>query len=79
MEQHFSEHFPSWCTESENLHVTGVVWTGYNSLKKKKKMKLKKTHKKKQTKMVKGASGRKDRLFTKFALVSENGHVCTRR
>lgn len=29
--------------------------------------------------MVKGACGRKDKLFTKLALVSENVHVCARR
>lgn len=51
-----------------------VIWTGYKSLKKK----IKKTREKKQTKMVKRASGRKERLFTKLALVSENSHVWQR-
>lgn len=25
--------FPSWCTESENLLVYGVIWTGYEVFK----------------------------------------------
>lgn len=66
MEYHFSEHFPSWCTESENLLVTVFIWTGYKSLKK-----IKKTHKE-SNKMVKRSRGKEERLFTKLALVSEN-------
>ena len=53
-----------------------VIWTGSNSLKKKKKKNFKndKTHKKKQTKLCKEEveGETKKRLFTKLALVSEN-------
>lgn len=34
MEYHFSEHFPSWCTESENLLVTVLSGQVINHLKK---------------------------------------------
>lgn len=47
MEYHFSEHFPSWCTESENLLVTVLSGQVINH---KKKKKIKKTREKKQTK-----------------------------
>lgn len=47
MEYRFSEHFPSWCTESENLLVTVLSGQVINH---KKKEKIKKTRKKEQTK-----------------------------
>lgn len=65
MEQHFSEHFPSWCAESENLQVT--VFSGQVIIHNK-KLKITKTHKKKGKKNGE-RSARKDRLFTKSACV----------
>lgn len=59
MEYHFSEHFPSWCTESENLLVTVLSGQVINHF-------LKKNQENTQeetNEMVKRASGRKEKGY----------------